>query len=43
MRPSLAAGRLHVETATIEGVGHGGPIQAGDAFGKLALGFIDAR
>jgi pimeloyl-ACP methyl ester carboxylesterase len=30
------------ETAMLEGVGHGGPIEATDAFGKLMLGFIDA-
>lgn len=39
---AVAACLPGVEAATIEGVGHGGPIEAADAFGKLTLGFIDA-
>jgi pimeloyl-ACP methyl ester carboxylesterase len=33
----------HAETTVIEGVGHGGPIVAKDAFVTLTLGFIDAH
>ncbi len=29
--------------ATIEGVGHKGPVAAKDAFVKLVLGFVDAH
>jgi pimeloyl-ACP methyl ester carboxylesterase len=38
---AVAACLPHAETAIMPGVGHGGPIEASDAFGKLALGFID--
>lgn len=41
MAKAVAACLPGAETATMDGVGHGGPIDAADAFGKLALGFID--
>jgi pimeloyl-ACP methyl ester carboxylesterase len=43
MAKAVAACLPQAEAATMEGVGHGGPIEAPDAFGKLALGFIDRR
>ena len=39
----LAACMPQAEVAVIEGVGHGGPLQARDAFVDLTLGFIDAH
>ena len=39
----LAACIPKAEVAVIEGVGHGGPLQAQDAFVDLTLGFIDAH
>jgi pimeloyl-ACP methyl ester carboxylesterase len=43
MAKAVAACVPKAEAAVMEGVGHGGPIEAPEAFGKLALGFIDAR
>jgi pimeloyl-ACP methyl ester carboxylesterase len=40
----VVAGCLpHAEQATIEGVGHGGPADAPDAFATLLLDFVDAQ
>ena len=33
----------NAQLATIEGVGHNGPVAAKDAFVKLMLGFVDAQ
>jgi len=40
MAKAVAACVPGAETASMDGVGHGGPIEAADAFGELALGFI---
>ena len=37
---AVAACLPGAETASMDGVGHGGPVEAADAFGELALGFI---
>ncbi len=42
MAKAVAGCLPHAATAVMEGVGHGGPIEDADAFGKLALGFIGA-
>ena len=39
----LAACISGAEVALLEGVGHGGPVQAQDAFVKLTLDFVDKQ
>ena len=43
MQKAVAACIPGAETAVIEGVGHGGPLEAKEAFVKLTLDFIDAH
>lgn len=43
MAKAVAACLPDAKAATLDGVGHGGPVEATDAFAALALGFIDAQ